>query len=210
MKNIQTILQQKLFCCRIHSAISPSSPPMFFKVQRTRRHRKKVILTSSNLCRQIATDCYGRSAVFLLISKDHPLNEVVAVLKTLLVLQHLSELCDHLGGPATKEITLNGDVYCTVITENKIWYTVFLKYYSNTGSSLDWKTSHTFVHRYVLCRTEFSRATPLMVSIRCEQVCTFYDEALMILQDCFVIGVKESYLCQIGSEKDIIFYVTLP
>jgi CO dehydrogenase/acetyl-CoA synthase gamma subunit (corrinoid Fe-S protein) len=66
---------------------------------------------------------------------DHPLNEVLAELKTLLVLQHLSELCDHLGDPATKEITLNDDEYCTVITENKIWYTTFLKYYNNTGLS---------------------------------------------------------------------------
>jgi len=32
----------------------------------------------------------------------------------------------------------------------------------------------------------------------------------MILQDCSVIGVKESHLCQIGSKKDIIFYVPLP
>ena len=45
---------------------------------------------------------------------------------------------------------------------------------------------------------------------RCEQVCKFYEEALMILQDYFVIGVKESYLCHIGSEKDIIFCAPLP
>jgi len=54
---------------------------------------------------------------------------------------------------------------------------------------------------------------PLTVTMQqrsCEQVCEFYEEALMILQDCFVNGVKESYLCQIGSEKDIIFYVPLP
>jgi len=53
----------------------------------------------------------------------------------------------------------------------------------------------------------------LMVTMqqrRCEEVCKFYEEALMIMQDCFVIGIKESCLCQIGSEKDIIFYVPLP
>jgi len=47
----------------------------------------------------------------------------------------LSELCDHLGDPGTKEITLNDVEYCTVITENKIWYNVFLKYYNNTELS---------------------------------------------------------------------------
>jgi len=94
---------------------------MFLKVLH-QSYRKKVILTSSNLCRQIATDCYGRSAVFLLISMDHPLNEVLAVLKTHLVLQHLSELCDHLGDPATKEIKINDSEYCRVITTNKNWY----------------------------------------------------------------------------------------
>jgi len=65
----------------------------------------------------------------------HPLNEVLAVLRTLLVPLHLSELCDHLGDPGTKEITLNDVEYCTVITENKIWYTIFLKYYNNTELS---------------------------------------------------------------------------
>ena len=46
---------------------------------------------------------------------------------------------------------------------------------------------------------------------RCQQVCKFYEEVLMIFQDCFVIGVKESHLCQTGgSEEDIIFYVPLP
>jgi len=45
---------------------------------------------------------------------------------------------------------------------------------------------------------------------RCEQVCKFYEEVLMILQDCFLIGVKASYLCQTDSEKDVIFYVPLP
>jgi hypothetical protein len=65
----------------------------------------------------------------------HPLNAVVAVLKTLLVLQRLSELCDHLGDPGTKEITLNDVEYFTVITEDKIWYTMFLKYYDNTELS---------------------------------------------------------------------------
>jgi hypothetical protein len=101
---------------------------MFLKVQHALRYRKKVILTSLNLYKQIATVCYGRSAVFLLISMDHPLNEVLAVLKALSVLQHLSELCDHLGDPATKEITLSDVEYCTVVTTNKIWYTMFLKY----------------------------------------------------------------------------------
>jgi hypothetical protein len=106
---------------------------MFLKVQHTQRYRMQVILTSSNSYKQIATDCYGRFAVFLLISMDHPLNEVLAVLMTLLVLQHLSEQCDHLGDPVTNKNTLNDVEYCTFIIANEIWYTMFLKYYNNTG-----------------------------------------------------------------------------
>jgi hypothetical protein len=117
----------------------PSSPPSVLvcslRWSHTQRYRRKGILTSSNLYKQIATDYYEGSAVFLLVSTDHPLNESLAVLKALSVLQHLSELCGHLEDPVTKDITLKDVEYCTVITANKIWYSSFLKYYTNMGLS---------------------------------------------------------------------------